>query len=128
MARPRQQKYARGSIFVDGEPLAEATKISVKHTSGGNDINTMAKGAAGESPGVQRAMVTISSAVPVVGVEKDFLDLLQSGKLVEVVVFAHGKKKTFEGFVRDFDEDYDVSSPSVHNVTISCGPADVSVA
>jgi hypothetical protein len=122
MARPRQQKYAKGSIFLDGIPLAECTKISVKHSSGANDVNTLAKGRAGESPGVQSSMVTLGSAVPVVGREYDFLDALQKGKKVEVVLFRAGKKITGEGFLREFDEDYDVNSASADNVTISCGP------
>ncbi len=127
MARPRQQKYAKGAIFLDGTPLAECTKISVKHTSGANDVNTLAKGRAGESPGVQSSMVTLGSAVPVVGREYDFLKALQNGTLVQVALFRAGKKITGEGFLREFDEDYDVNSASADNVTISCGPFEESV-
>ena len=122
MARPRQQKYAKGAMFLDGTPLAEATSFDVKHSSGANDVNTLAKGRAGESPGVQSAMVTLNSVVPVVGREYDFLKALQEGRLVEVVLFRAGKKLTGQGFVREFDEKFDVNSPSADSVTISCGP------
>ncbi len=122
MARPRQQKYAKGAIFLDGVPLAEATSFDIKHSSGANDVNTLAKGRAGESPGVQASMVTLNSVIPVVGREYDFLKALQAGTLVQVAIFRAGKKLTGEGFIREFDEKYDVGSASADSVTISCGP------
>lgn len=109
-------------MFLDNILLAEATNFEIRHSSGANDVNTLAKGRAGESPGVQAAMVTLSSVIPVVGREYDFLKALQSGTLVKVVVIRAGKTLTGEGFVREFDEKYDVNSASADSVTISCGP------
>lgn len=67
-------------------------------------------------------MVTLNLVIPTIGREYDFLKALQEGKLVEVALFSGGKKRTGQGFVREFDEKYDVNSPSADSVTISCGP------
>lgn len=127
MARPRQQKYAKGDIFLGTTHLAEVIKVSVKHMSGNQKVNTMSKGRAGVSPGVLEASVTFESAIPVVGREYDYLKTLQSGEQVEVVLYRAGKKISAFGFFDELDESFDVSSPSSDSVTISCGPFEESV-
>lgn len=127
MARPKQQKYAKGDIFLGTTHLAEVISVSVKHMSGNQKVNTMAKGRAGVSPGVLESTVSFESAIPVVGREYDYLKALQSGEQVEVVLFRAGKKISASGFFDEVDEKYDVNSSSADSVTISCGPFEESL-
>lgn len=127
MPRARPQKYAKGALLLDGLPLAELTDVSITHESGASDVATMAKGWSGENPGVQKTTWELGMAVPVVGQEVRFIEVLQKGDPVELCAFRAGRKVTSVGFCRTVREQMSVANPTQQNISFSAGPADESV-
>ncbi len=120
-----QKIYSKGAVFVDGNPIAEATNISARYSNNSNAVDTIEQGRSGRSPGAASSTVTITSAVPAAGVDMDYLKSLLNLTLVEVVVFARGKKIKMKGFFTEVEEEYGVGSQTFR-ATIECGPPDES--
>ena len=120
------QKYEKGALFVDSVLVAEATNVSLDHDPKLNAIETMQKGFAGASPGAEMTNVEFANAVPVAGLEIDFLSKMQGVKVVEVTLFAHGKKTTMKGFVSKCSQKYGVNQAAEFSVSMICAPADES--
>lgn len=103
------QHYSSAAIFVDGSLLSEASEVNIETNPALVEIMTMQKGFAGVSPGAEKTSISVTSAVPRVGFELDYLDKCQGVKVVEVTVFAHGKKTTCKGFLSNVKQTYGVN-------------------
>lgn len=117
-----QQIYSKADLFADGVLIAEATGITINHRPSLNAVNTINKGFAGVSPGTKSAEIQLESAVPRVGVDYDYTDAMNTNKLIEVVVFARGKKLKTKGFISDMSERYGVDQAASLSITLMCGP------
>jgi len=100
------QQYEKGAIFLKGALLVEATNFHLEHDAALQPIHTMQKGFAGVSPGSPMTKGSVSSGIPRVGVELDYLQSLQDVEVIEFVVFAHSKKKKFKGYLTNIKEQY----------------------
>lgn len=122
-----QQIYSKGSIFIKSVLIAEAQEIEVDYDNGASDVDTIEKGLAGASPGPLKSTIRLVSAVPAAGLDLDYVQSLVDLEIVDVVVFARGKKLKWEGTFRQAKESYGVSGPSKFDATLRCGPPDISV-
>ena len=114
--------YSGAAFFVKGVMIAETTTVTVDHQSGNQDIITMGRGFAGVSPGAQRASVKFSNAVPRAGNDIDYIKSLQKVELLDVVLFARGKKLKSKGFLMSLSETYSAEKASEFSGEITCGP------
>ena len=119
-------KYAKGSIFVKGKLMAQATGIEAEHRSGGQRVETIELGFAGRSPGAKGATVTIDLVVPASGEEEDFVKVMNDDEEIEIVIAGAGKKKIFKGFIDTTRESYRVNTVSARTVVGDCKPAKLS--
>ncbi len=127
MAGPKLQKYARGTVFFNGAPLVECTEIEVTENTGAHDVETMAKGWAGESPGVQSCDITFGSVIPVSGREQNYRKILQNGDEVELVIGAAAETVVYKGFLRQLKTKFGVSAVSTDNIVMKAGQAEVTL-
>ena len=105
-------QYAVGYIFVDGQLLAEALSVDLDYQTGNQIVVTQYKGFAGVSPGADRTMITVKSAIPKAGLELNVYDIAKNRTPVEFVIFAAGNKRTSTGFIQGVKESFGVDTPS----------------
>lgn len=94
--------YTLATVYVDGALLTEESSVTVDRDARMQEVNTVAKGFAGMSPGAPIIRIDIENGVPA----RDFE--LNPGKyfvnpadiqVVEVTIFAAGRSLTTRGFI-----------------------------
>lgn len=99
-----------GEIHLDGQFLAEITKFSLSLDGGLSEVNTTAQGLAGTAAGPIKVELTIVSAIPKAGMERDYGLAL---KARSVMVFRRKRGGVTESFtvqVSKVDESFDVAN------------------
>ena len=94
--------YDQIFVFKDGSLLSELTEIELTFEGDDQDVFTIVKGFAGQSPSPKKVMATLTNVVPTDGQEVDaFEATLQSKKVkIKFQFGGSGKSLTSEGFIR----------------------------
>lgn len=114
-----------GSIIMDGSLLAEAQSIKVSLSSNNNPVKTMKKGLAGRSKGPRQAEIAVSSAVPVAGLEQEFVEKVVDDADVQVVVVFAGRRYQYDGWIDQVSHNNDTDSASGVEFTVIAGPPQI---
>lgn len=93
------QLYTAAFVYVNGALLAEEASVTVNRSTNSQQVITVAKGYAGESPGAAMCEITVESAVPAADFELDPSKFLGELRVTEFTVFAAGNTLTFKGFI-----------------------------
>src|SRR5574338_728038 len=93
------QLYTAAFVYVNGALLSEEASVTVNRSTNSQQVITVAKGYAGESPGAAMCEITVESAVPAADFELDPSKFLGELRVTEFTVFAAGKTLTFKGFI-----------------------------
>lgn len=125
MAGTAQRFEGPGTIAYNGRVLAKATKMSVSIDTKANDVEVMRGGWVGESEGPMSTEITTDNAIPLVGLEVDFWNLLVNHKPVAITFVVGRKRITSTGFLRKIDLSQDVNSPANISVSFKGGVPDV---
>lgn len=66
-----------GPAFIryNGRPILQSNKVTLDFQSNNNDVNTSLLGRAGHSTGAKKVVVSVESAVPIGGLEVDWIGL-----------------------------------------------------
>jgi hypothetical protein len=95
------ERYAKATILINSQVLAEAASVTVKRMTNSQMVETIAKGYAGESPGASRTEISVSNAVPRADFEYDPGKDMNGLDIVELTVLAAGKALTTKGTILD---------------------------
>lgn len=98
MATPFQ-KYTSVDLFIKGGKQLEAETVDIDFSSGAKKNYTIAKGLAGATEGPRECSIKVSSAIPVLGLEFDFVKEIDAGNFNEFTIYAAGKTMTFSGHI-----------------------------
>lgn len=125
MAVSNLQKYAIAQAYIGpqgGSPalMLEAQSVTVKRNAKSTQVDTIAKGFAGKSPGSAMMTVSISSAVPATGIEFDAGAYIKNLDVADVVIFAAGKTLATSGFINDDSFSYSVNSEGKIDIEMDC--------
>jgi|GEM_PF-6460529 len=110
-----------GQVFYQGSLLAEAKSVRISHQGNGSDVNTMHRGFAGLARGAFRSEVTVTSAVPKGGMEKDFTQAIIDQATVRVVVVRGGQRLGYAGKINTEESENSIESAAEHNFTLVAG-------
>jgi hypothetical protein len=129
MSATNLQKYTIAQVYIGpqgGSPglQLEAQSITVKRMSGASDVDTGAKGFAGQSPGSPKMTITVTSAVPAAGIEFDPGSYIKNLDVADIVVFAFGKTLASSGFINDDTFAYSVNSEGKLDFEVKCQMAE----
>jgi hypothetical protein len=80
--------YARASAVIDGEFQVELQNVQITMQPGKSQVNTLAKGFSGFSPGSPTVQITFESAIPRGGQEFNFLDAALANTDYEIQIRA----------------------------------------
>lgn len=94
------QLYTPVYCSKDGTLFAEATQVTFNRSTNSQEIKTILKGYAGESPGAIMVEADVENAVPVAGIEFDAGAVMNTLTPIELgFATADGKTAVFKGFV-----------------------------
>lgn len=93
------QLYTAANVYINGSLLSEEASVTVNRSTNSQQVITVAKGYAGESPGAAMCEITVESAVPAADFELDPSTFMGELQVVEFTVFAAGNTLTFKGFI-----------------------------
>ena len=117
------QLYSLIAGYVNGSLLAEEGTISIDVDSRAQEINTVAKGFAGLSPGAAKLSIRIDNAIPAAGFELNPGQILRSLTVSEFTFFAAGSTLTTKGFVTKYNVTHGVNSDAKLSLEIEAEPA-----
>jgi hypothetical protein len=118
------QTYTKAVVYVNSNLLTEESNVTVKRESGSNEVKTVAKGYAGESPGAPMTMITVRNAVPSADFEFNPGLNINRSEEVEVSIFAAGKTLTVVGFIISDNFTHGVGNQAELEFEFRGGPSD----
>ncbi len=103
--------YPRGRIALGGGDLVDVTNIKITTTNNAKQVHTIAQKGAGITLGVEETTVTYDSVISEDGQERDYFQLVKTGKIGQVRLKLPGETITVEGVYksRDFEMPLDDS-------------------
>src|ERR1019366_2179867 len=93
------QLSSLASVYINGKLLTEEASVGVDRDSKAQQVDTVAKGFAGMSPGAAQTMIEVDNGVPAADFELDPGAFILGLQVVEVTVFAAGRTLTVKGFI-----------------------------
>jgi|SRR5271169_1026903 len=93
------QLYTLANIYINGSLLAEEASVTIDRATNSQQIITVAKGYAGESPGAPMTEMSIENVVPAADFELNPGKFMGTLQIVEFTAFAAGRTLTFKGFI-----------------------------
>ena len=123
------QQYSLIDVYVNGGKLAEEASVTINRRTNAQNVNTVAKGFAGQSPGAAIIEIKVTNAVPAATFELNpgqFMGLTGGSALgvVEITLFAAGQTLTTKGFITDDNFSHAVNSEAKLEFSAICSPAD----
>lgn len=115
------QYQGPGEIQFNGKTLAEATSVSVSIAPNSTPVNTMKKGMAGRSRGPATSTIRVGNAVPVAGLEVDFIDKCIEDEDITVTIIIGSKRRSFDGYITTVDVEYSVGSAAGATFNVMAG-------
>lgn len=106
------QQYTVASVYLNSALLAEEVSVTVKRATNAQNIKTVHKGFAGQSPGAAMTEITVENVVPAASFEFDPSRSMEELKIVEFTIFAGGKTLTFQGYITEDNFSHSVDNPS----------------
>lgn len=122
MAFPQKYQGACEVAF-NSSVLAEAKTVSIELTNNSKREVTMAKGFAGSALGPVMNEITVDSAVPLVGLEADFIAACVVTATVQITVAYAGKRYTFNAVIESVSLKAGAEEASLISFKAVAGPA-----
>ncbi len=110
--------YTLVYVLANSSLLSEEASVSMSRTTGSNEVKTVAKGYAGESPGAAMIELDITSMVPAAGIEFDAGKYMSTMTPIEMGLLSHGQQLTFKGFIISDTLKHSVSSESAYDFKV----------
>lgn len=119
------QVYDQILMAVNGQILGEAESVEVRNENTSQDVLTLVKGFAGETPGPDKLVCSVSSFLPSSGQEFAFdkAEQLHAIYTVSFIQRSGSKKLTSTGFFRNFRASAGVGQNSKVDVEFHGTPA-----
>lgn len=100
-----QRYFPKGRIALGGGDLIDVVNVKYTHTNNAKQVHTLRESGAGITMGVEESTVSYDTVVGAEGVERDYFQLVKTGKIVQVRIKVPGETITVEGAytTRDFE-------------------------
>jgi len=104
--------YTLATVVINGAVLSEEARVTIDRRSNAQQVNTVAKGYAGDSPGAAMMTISVDNAVPSEDFEFDPGPYMLTLKPVEIKIFAAGRSLKTDGRITDDNFSHAVDSNS----------------
>ena len=101
-----------GKVFFNNNLLAESQSVRMNFNGNNTRVKTMKRGLAGRSRGAFETEFSIDSAVPLAGLEVDFINLCVTNANVTVSIDLAGKRVAVDGWIESTDVEQSTDSPA----------------
>lgn len=95
------QDYARLAVAMDGNVLTNITSIDAEWNSGQNRVDLLNEGLAGFTPGSGDVTINLGFAVPIGGLEEDYVGRVVDGTLTTMQIFLGPKDYVGKGKIQN---------------------------
>jgi hypothetical protein len=95
--------YPRGRIALGNGDLIDVTNVKVNTTNNSKQVHTIAQPGAGITKGVEETTVSYESVVSENGQERDYFQLIKTGKITQLRIKVPGETITVEGAYKSRD-------------------------
>jgi len=109
----------RGTLKMNGIPLAEVQEFQEQISSNDKEVLTMAKGMAGHSDGAEMVKLSWKNAVPFAGFEVDFADFAVQHKTATFSIRLANKETTYQGRFTEVNASSSVENPNGVDCSVS---------
>lgn len=99
-------------VTLDGIPMAYVSEVSVSTQSEDKPVKTLKLGLAGFSDGAEMATITLKSAIPQTGRERDYKEFCRRHVTKTFGIRGAGKTYTVKGRIISVDERSSVDNPN----------------
>ena len=110
-----------GKFYLNNNLLAEAMSVRVALSGNNNKVFTMRKGLAGRSRGAIESELTVENAVPLAGLEGEFMELCISNSNVTAVIDFAGKRYSYDGWIEGVELGQSTDGAATCSFTIPAG-------
>jgi hypothetical protein len=114
-----------GRLYFNGNPLAEAKSVRWSVSGRHNPVRTMRKGFSGISRGAPESNINVSNAVPIDGLEADFVEQCIAGAQVRIVVRVAGKSYGWNAYIDEVSGEQDTDTDAGVSFTAIAGPPEI---
>lgn len=90
-----------GSVYFGASLLAESSRVRARVSGNNRRVYTMRKGLGGRSRGPVESEITVDNAIPLGGLEHEYVELCINGADVRLVQDVAGKRYQYEGWIDD---------------------------
>lgn len=119
-------KYAGpGTIYLGANALAEATSVSWDLNANNRRVYTMKKGLAGRSEGPREMEITVENAVPISGLEQEYVEKCRDGADVRIVVALAGQQYQVNGWIDRVSGSQSTDASASLSFMVVGGPPDI---
>lgn len=103
MAQPQTVSSYQGpaEIWLNSRALFEVQSIDWSVKGNNNKVHTMRRGLAGKSDGPRESETTLKNAIPIKGLEFNFIQYVLSGKPCSLVFKVGGTRVTIPGWFEE---------------------------
>lgn len=116
--------YTRALVTINGRLLTQEMNLTIDRDTKAQEIETVALGFAGVSPGSMVTRIKIDNAVPAADFELNPGPFMLALQVVEVGVLAAGRQLTVKMFVLTDNFSHATNSPSKLEMSLIGGPSD----
>lgn len=114
-----------GRLYFGANPLAEAKSVRWTVSGRHNAVRTMRKGFSGISRGAPETSISVQNAVPIDGLEADFVEKCIAGAEVRIVVRLAGKSYQWDAFIDEVNSEQDTETDAGVGFTAIAGPPQI---
>lgn len=112
------QLYTLANVYINGSLLAEEASVAIDRATNSQQIITVAKGYAGESPGAPMTEMSVENVVPAADFELNPGKFMGTLQVVEFTAFAAGRTLTFKGFI--ISDNFQHAANSASKLAFKC--------
>lgn len=95
------QLFTKGIAYVNGNQLTMETSMTIKRTSGAQDVKTVSLQWAGVSPGAGMTEITVKNAVPSAAFEFNPGPFIQNLQKATMTFYIAGATMSLDGFIME---------------------------
>lgn len=117
MAAPREYE-GPGKVYFGANALAESKRCRFRIMGNNRKVFTMKRGLAGRSRGPVEAEVTVENAVPLAGLEEEYIAKCIENENVRLVIDFAGLQIEFNGWIDSVDGDMSTDADAGLSFTV----------
>jgi hypothetical protein len=114
-----------GKVFFGANALAQAKSVRFNINGNNRRVYTMKKGLAGRSRGPVETEITVDNAVPIAGLEQEYIERCVDNANVRIEIELAGKRYSWDGWIDTVEGSQSTDADAGLSYTVVAGPPQI---